>query len=243
MNKMAYKLVLSGALFGVTSLPALAVLAPALVLQACGGAKPAEAPAAAGSASGAPAASASASTAEAAPPASASASASASAAPQAAPLGTVLITDSSIVQKLFDAATAAPAAKEKTGPAAASDPLAKGIKDLAKQQATGMEADGPLYTGKLKEKEHLHADITLKSGKCYALVGFSNGVKDLDVHLLLPPGILSAQDITDDNKPVVGKSPDGLCPSASTPVTYKVDILADQGGGEVAVQLYSKASK
>jgi hypothetical protein len=236
MNKMAYKLALSGALFGVT-------IVPALVLQACGGPKPAEAPAAAGSASAAPSASAAASTGDATPAGSAAASASASAAPQAAPLGTVLITDTAVVQKLFDAASAAPAAKEKTGAAAASDPLAKGIKDLAKQQATGMEADGPLYTGKLKEKEHLHADITLKAGKCYALVGYSSGVKDLDVHLLLPPGILSAQDTTDDNKPVVGKSPDSLCPTATTPVTYKVDILADQGAGEVAVQLFSKASK
>jgi hypothetical protein len=236
MNKIAYNLALSGALFGAT-------IVPALVLQACGGPKPPEAPAAAGSAPAASSAGAPAGSGDATPPASAAASASASAAPQPAPLGTVLITDASVVQKLFDAASAAPAAKEKTGAAAASDPLAKGIKDLAKQQATGMEADGPLYTGKLKEKEHLHADITLKSGKCYALVGYSSGVKDLDVHLLLPPGILSAQDTTDDNKPVVGKSPDSLCPSATTPVTYKVDILADQGAGEVAVQLFSKTSK
>jgi hypothetical protein len=235
MNKTAHQIALAGALLGVT-------LAPALVLEACGGPKPAEAPAAAGSASSPPSGSASASTGDSNPQASASASASA-APPPAAPLGTVLITDSSVVQGLFDAASAAPAAKEKTGAAAAGDPLAKGIKELAKQQAAGMAADGPLMTGTLKEKAHLHSDITLKSGKCYALVGFSSGVKDLDVHLLLPPGILSAQDTTDDNKPVVGKAPDALCPSASTAVTYKVDIFADQGAGDVAVQLYSKTAK
>jgi hypothetical protein len=32
-----------------------------------------------------------------------------------------------------------------------------------------------------------------------------------------------------------------MCPVATTPVTYKLGIVADQGAGEVAVQLYSKS--
>jgi hypothetical protein len=66
-------------------------------------------------------------------------------------------------------------------------------------------------------------------------------VKDLDLYLLLPPGILSGQDTTDDNAPVIGGPPQPMCPVATTPVTYKLDVVADQGAGEVAVQLYSKA--
>jgi hypothetical protein len=230
------RLVLSGALVALT------LVGPAAALFACGGGKPAESPASASnSASAAPAATDSGAAAAASAPSTAP-SASASASPPT-PLGAVLITDSSVVQKLFDASSAAPAATAKDSGIKGSGPLSKGIRELAKAQAPGMEPEGPMQTGTLKEKGHLHADVTLSQGKCYALVGFSPTVKDLDVHLLLPPGILSAQDTTDDNKPVVGKAPDALCPSASTAITYKVDIFADQGAGDVAVQLYSKAAK
>jgi hypothetical protein len=242
MNKTTNGFALTGMLAGLVGLGALA---PA-TLVACGGGKPAESPAATAASSSSAVASGSSETAPAAPSSSVSAgapSASAAAAPEAAPLGAVLITDSSVVQKLFDGASSSAAATAKAGGVAGPDPLAKGVRELAKQQATGMEADGPLQTGTLKEKQHLHADVTLKPGKCYALVGFSTTVKDLDVHLLLPPGILSAQDTTDDNKPVVGKAPDALCPRGTTAITYKVDFFADQGAGDIAVQLYSKTAK
>ncbi len=144
---------LSGALAGIV------LLAPAAGLFACGGGKPADSPASASAGGGSSAASASASPtgseATAAPPPASAAPASASAPPQAAPLGAVLMTDATVVQKLFDAATASPAATSKAGGASGGDPLAKGVRDLAKQQATGMEADGPLATGNLKEKQHL----------------------------------------------------------------------------------------
>jgi hypothetical protein len=205
----------------------------------CGG-KPAASPpppAASASAtpSGEPMASASAS-----PAGSASASDN-SASGTPAPLASVLLTDSSAVQKLFDAAAAAPAATLKASGATGGDALAKGVRESAKQAAPGMDAEGPLAMGSLKEKQHLQTDITLKPGRCYVLVGFSQKVKDLDLHLLLPPGILSGQDLTDDNKPVIGRAPDAMCPVAATAVTYKLDIFADQGAGDVAVQLYSKA--
>jgi hypothetical protein len=222
-------------------LATVAILVPAAGLFACGGgAKPPESPAAASASAAPSAASAPADSASAAP---AAASASAAPADTAKPLGAVLITDSSTVQKLFDASAAAPAATSKADGIKGATPVVKGIKDLAAKEAAGMTPDGPLQTATLKEKGHVHAEVTLGQGKCYALVGFSPTVKDLDVHLMLPPGILSAQDTTDDNKPVVGKAPDALCPSASTAITYKVDIFADQGAGDVGVQLYSKASK
>ena len=86
--------------------------------------------------------------------------------------------------------------------------------------------------------------VTLAAGKCYSVVGYSpaGAVKDLDLHLLAPPfyNILSGEDTTDDNTPVIGKGPNAMCPVIPVPIPYKVDIFAQKGGGPVAVQLYSK---
>jgi len=144
-----------------------------------------------------------------------------------------------VIQKLFDDASHAPAASLKAKGLDAGDPLAKGLRELAKKVAPGMEPDGPLATGTLKEKQSVQTDVTLQSGKCYVIVGYSKKVKDLDLYLLLS-GILSGQDTTDDSSPVIGASPQPMCPAATTAVTYKLAIVADQGAGEVAVQLYSK---
>jgi hypothetical protein len=224
MNRTTANLLVLSGIFG----------AGAVTAMACGGG-PAEAPQSPANASAAPAASGAPATGDSS---SASASAAASAAPS--PLASVLITDSGTVQKLFDAANTAPAATLKAGGATGADPLAKGVRENAKAGAPGMDPDGPLALGSLKEKQHLQTDVTLKPGKCYAVVGYSPKIKDLDLHLFLPPGILSGQDTTDDNKPVIGRAPDWMCPGTSTAITYKVDIFADDGAGEIAVQLYSK---
>ncbi|MGA7123305.1 MAG: hypothetical protein WBY94_24600, partial [Polyangiaceae bacterium] len=158
-----------------------------------------------------------------------------------APLATVIATDPTTIQKLFDDTTHASSAALKAKGAAADDPIAKGLRDVAKKVAPDMEADGPLATGKLKEKQGLQTEVTLAPGKCYTIVGYSKKVKDLDLYLLLAPGILSGQDTTDDNAPVIGGAPQPMCPVATTPVTYKLGIVSDQGAGEVAVQLYSKS--
>jgi hypothetical protein len=185
-----------------------------------------------------------------APPAAAGADTAASSAPSAAapadtaptPLGQVLLTDNTQIQKLFDAAKGAPAATLKNGGPTGNDPLAKGIRDVAMKLPPGMKPDGPLATGNLKEKQHLQTDLTLQPGKCYSIVGFSKKVKDLDLYLFVPPGILSGQDLSDDNKPVVGGPPQPMCPVGSTAITYKLDIFADSGSGDVAVQLFSKGN-
>jgi hypothetical protein len=230
MTKTTAHLLVLVALAGVGSIPALA----------CGGAqKPADtasAPsntssvldqsAAAGSASSAPADSSSA------------AAASTDATPS--PLAQVLTTDSGQIQKIYDAATSAPAATLKPDGAKGGDTLAKGVRDVAKKLPAGMQPDGPLAMGNVKEKQHLQTDVTLQPGKCYSIVGYSKKVKDLDLYLLLPPGILSGQDLTDDNKPIIGGAPQPMCPVSQTAVTYKLDIFADSGGGDVAVQVFSK---
>jgi hypothetical protein len=158
------------------------------------------------------------------------------------PLASVLVTDPAEVQRIFEAASAAPKAVTKANGVAGPSPLAKGLREFAKTAAAGMKADGPLITGKLEEKKNVQTAITLKPGKCYAIVGYSNKVTDLDLYLLLAPGILSGQDTTDDSKPVIGKTPDAMCPVAKSAVKYVLDIVADQGAGEIAVQLYSKAN-
>ncbi len=154
----------------------------------------------------------------------------------------VLVTDPGEVQKIFDAAGAAPKATSKANGITGPGPLAKGVRELAKTAATGMKADGPLITGKLEEKKNARSEVTLKPGKCYSILGYSPKITDLDLYLLLPPGVLSGQDTTDDGKPVIAKAPDVMCPVGKTPVKYLLDIVADQGAGEFAVQVYSKAA-
>src|SRR5262249_13521610 len=137
------------------------------------------------------------------PAASSAPDSSSAAAPSAAPadtapspLGQVLLTDSGQIQKMYDAANTAPAATIKQNGAAAGDALAKGVRDAAMKLPAGMKPDGPLALGSVKEKHHLQTDITLQPGKCYSIVGYSKKVKDLDLLLFVPPGVLSGQDLT-----------------------------------------------
>jgi hypothetical protein len=231
MTKTTAQLFVLFGLVGAGALPALA----------CGGGdqKPAESAAAPSDSSAmlAPASTAPADSSSAAAPADSS---SAAAADAPGPLAQILTTDSSQVSKIFDAASTAPAATLKPNGATGADPLAKGVRDAAKKLPAGMQPDGPLAMGSMKEKQHLQTDMTLQPGKCYSIIGFSKKVKDLDLYLLLPPGILSGQDLSDDNKPIIGGAPQPMCPISPTAVTYKLDIFADQGSGDVAVQLFSK---
>ncbi len=170
-------------------------------------------------------------------------SASASAAPADSGPPPVTNIAAGAVQQMMDAANAAPAATMKADGIKGNDGLAKGLRDLAKKSAPGMQPDGPLALGNVKEKSRIAMDVTFQPGKCYALVGYSVKVKDLDLHLLKTPGILSGEDTTDDNKPVIGGGPSPICPTATVPITYKLDIYADSGTGDVAVQLFSKPAQ
>ena len=175
------------------------------------------------------------------PPAVATPEPASSGAAAPALASTMLTADASTIQKLFDSANHAASATLKAKGVAGNDAVARGLRDVARKAARGMEPDGPLATGTLNEKEILQTDVTLQPGKCYAIVGFSRQVKDLDLYLLLAPGILSGQDTTDDNSPVIGGEPQPMCPVAPMPVRYKLGIVADQGFGDVAAQLFSKS--
>jgi hypothetical protein len=162
---------------------------------------------------------------------------------QSTPLATVLTTDPAQLQQMFAAAAAAtPAATAPGG--AAGDPIEDGIKTTAYKQAPGMQPDGSIAKGTLIEKGHAEMMIMLQVGKCYSVIGFSpeKGIADLDLHLLSPPlyNILSGEDTTDDNMPVIAKAPNPICPSVAVPLPYKVDIFADRGAGAFGVQLYSR---
>ena len=161
---------------------------------------------------------------------------------QQTPLGALLNGNNNAAagdqQKLFEQVTAAPAAKADPKGASAADANAKKIRDLAKQFAAGMAPDGPMFRATLKENERVQADVTLKTGTCYAIVGYADKVKDFDLRLMLAPGVMSAQDTTDDMSPIIGRSPDPFCPTAQ--LTYKLDMFAAKGSGDVAAQVYSK---
>ncbi len=221
----------------------LAGVAVATPLAACGGkSKPAETASTASASAPALPASSSAPAGSSAPSASGSTSSSASA--SAPPLSSVLTTDPNQLAAMFAAAASAAAANLQNPGGATADTVEAGIKKAAAKHAPGMQPDGQLAKGTLQEGGHLEMMVNMQAGKCYAIIGYSppGGVKDLDLHLLAPPfyNILSGEDTTDDNVPIVGKGPNPMCPVIPVAIPYKVDMFAQKGAGPVGVQLYSK---
>lgn len=225
-----------------TSYVALFVLvAAAAISVACGGdKKPAEPPPT-------PSASAPLPPASSAPPTTSAASAAPDAGPPPSPLSTILTTDPNTLAPLLAAAASAAAAIMQPPGAIANDPIEAGIKATAAKYAKGMQPEGQIGKGDLKEGDHVSMMINLQAGRCYAVVGFGvkGTVSDLDLRLLAPPfyNMLSGEDTTDDNAPVIGKDPQSMCPAIPVALPYKVDIHAQKGAGKVGVQLYSKAAK
>jgi hypothetical protein len=168
----------------------------------------------------------------------------AAASPSSPPLSTVLTTDPAQLQQMFTAAANASNASLAPG-GSGGDPIEAGIRGVASKLAPGMQPEGPIAKGTLQEKGHSEMMVKLEVGKCYSIVGFSpgGGVADLDLHLLSPPlfNILTGEDTTDDNMPVIAKTPNPMCPITAVPLPYKVDIFADRGSGAFGVQLYSKS--
>ncbi len=140
----------------------------------------------------------------------------------------------------FAIASAAPAARTSAAPAAV---LAQGLKETSAWFASGMTAEGPAFTATLDAKGRAKAEVTLHAGTCYVIVGFSpdGKVADFDIRLWKTakgsaPSLV-AEDGDDDTTPTIGKPP--ICPDPDTP--YLLELHADRGSGDVAVQLYAKA--
>jgi hypothetical protein len=119
-----------------------------------------------------------------------------------------------------------------------------GLQAYALKVAPGMQQEQTPMEQSMTQGQHAVVMFTLQAGKCYAIVGFSppGGVQDVDLNLMLPPlyMTLAGQDLTHNNTPVIGGSPQFMCPVIPFPLQYKLDVFARQGSGTVAVALYSK---
>jgi hypothetical protein len=119
-----------------------------------------------------------------------------------------------------------------------------GIQALALRAAPGMQQEQTGIDQTLQQGQDAVVMFTLQAGKCYTIVGFSppGAVQDVDLNLLTVPfNTLAGQDLTHNNTPTIGASPNQMCPVVPIPVQYKLDVHARLGSGEVAVALYSKS--
>ena len=175
------------------------------------------------------------------------ATAAGSAAPPPGPLGSVVTTDPSQLAAIFAQAAQAGQAMLQQPGQVPGDPVELGLAAAAATHAKGEQLQGQIAKASLQEGGHNEFMITMQPGSCYTIVGFSppGQVKNVDLHLLAPPlyNVLAGQDTTDNNMPVVGATPNPMCPIIPMPLTYKVDISARSGSGNVGVGIYTKASE
>jgi hypothetical protein len=163
------------------------------------------------------------------------------AAPTAAPTGTLAPTDPNTLQGILNGLQGALGGQTVT-PGGIGDLTDAGLKAQALRYAPNMQPEGDEVKQTLSEGQHAVVTVTLQGGKCYTVVGFSplGAVKNLDLNLLTLVNTLAGQDLTHNNTPVIGASPNPMCPVLMFPLQYKLDIFAQSGSGPVAVQLYSK---
>jgi hypothetical protein len=161
------------------------------------------------------------------------------------PLGPVLTQNPADLASLFAQAAGGLNAMLQQPGAVPGDLVEAGIKAMALAHAQGMQPEGQIAKGNLQQGGHLEFMVPMQGGKCYTLIGFSppGQITNVDLNLLAPPfyNILAGQDTTEDNHPMIGKTPNPMCPVVPLPINYKVDIVARTGSGQVGVQLYSKA--
>jgi hypothetical protein len=172
-------------------------------------------------------------------------------APTVAPTTTVTTTDPNAVATA-PTGTVAPTATT-TGTASVSNVVSTVsqaaldllIQTAAKKDAPGMTAEGAAITGSLTEGQHTDGLVTLAPGKCYTIIaaGTLNSLTRVDLTLLAPPlfNVNAGQDSGGINAvAVIGKGSKALCPMIMFPVSYKVDVAAHKGAGDVRAQLFSK---
>jgi hypothetical protein len=165
-------------------------------------------------------------------------------APTAAPTAPLAPTDPNSLQGILNGLQGALSGTLVAPGSLAGDLTEAGLKAQAMRVAPGMQPDGQELKQQLNEGQHAVMMVTLQAGKCYTVVGFSplGGVKDLDLNMLAPPlyMTLAGQDLTHNNTPTIGAAPSPMCPVIMFPLQYKLDVFAQSGSGQVAVQLFSK---
>jgi hypothetical protein len=162
-------------------------------------------------------------------------------APAAAPTGTLAPTDPNTLQGILNGLQGA-LGGQTVAPGGIGDLTDVGLKAQALRFAPNMQPEGDELKQTMTEGQHAVITVTLQAGKCYTVVGFSplGAVKNLDLNLLTLVNTLAGQDMTHNNTPVIGGSPNPMCPVLMFPLQYKLDVFAQSGSGPVAVQLYSK---
>jgi hypothetical protein len=165
-------------------------------------------------------------------------------APSAAPTAPLAPTDPNSLQGILNGLQGALGGQLVAPGGLAGDLTEAGLKAQAMRVAPGMQPEGQELKQQLNEGQHAVIMVTLQAGKCYTVVGFSplGGVKDLDLNMLAPPlyMTLAGQDLTHNNTPTIGAAPSPMCPVIMFPLQYKLDVFAQSGSGQVAVQLFSK---
>jgi hypothetical protein len=166
--------------------------------------------------------------------------------PSQQPMGPVVTPQDQLGQLLAGIASALPGAL--TSPNGVPGDLAEaGLKAQAIRFAPNMSPEGSELKQALTEGQHVEMMVPMQAGKCYAILAFAvpGGVKDLDLNLLTPVSLppysqLAGQDTTHNNTPMIGGAPNPMCPVLALPLQYKLDVFARSGGGQVAVQVFSK---
>jgi hypothetical protein len=160
------------------------------------------------------------------------------------PPGPLAPTDPNSLQGILQGLGTALQGTVVPGGALGGDVTDLGLKAYALKVAPGMQPDGDELKQNLTQGQHAVMMVTMQAGKCYTIVGFSapGAVKDVDLNLLAPPlyMTLAGQDLTHNNTPAIGASPSAMCPVIAFPLQYKLDVVARDGAGMVAVQMYSK---
>jgi len=170
--------------------------------------------------------------------------------PQPAPTGSapapLAPTDPSSLAGILQGVVGAFTGQPAGGGGAGGGGLASaGLQALALRAAPGMQQEQQgAIDQQLQQGQDAVVMYTLQPGRCYTIVGFSppGAVQDLDLNLLTVPfNTLAGQDLTHNNTPTIGASPNAMCPVIPIAMQYKLDIHARLGSGEVAVAIYSKA--